>query len=128
MMQTRNTAAAYKERQILTASPIELLILNYDAALMSCQGRDMARALQAVGMLRSSLNWEAAPEIAPRLQAIYEYCEECIRREEYELPLKLLRDLRDTWVEVRRRMGTQVKSTLPVQPVSQAVSAFSVAG
>ena len=106
---------------------LELVILAYDAALMGCAAKEGWRALAALSELRKGLNWDAAPEIAPRLQAIYEYCEGCVRGGQFEVPTRILRDLRDTWVEVRRRTNAQAVR-VPAKPVAASVSAFSLAG
>ena len=127
MVQSYSRAAAYKERQIMTASPLDLVILTYDAAQMGCAAKDTQRSLAALSQLRSALNWKAAPEIAPRLQAIYEFCEECIRKRDFEVPHRILGELRDTWVEVRRRVNAQ-GATQAVRPAPVGVSAFSLAG
>ncbi|MGQ9553374.1 MAG: flagellar export chaperone FliS [Anaerolineae bacterium] len=131
MMQTYGRAAAYKERQIMTASPLDLVITTYDVALMGCATEDMQRSLAALSQLRAALNWKAAPEIAPRLQAIYEFCEECIRKRDFEVPSRILRELRDTWVEVRRRVNAEKvaeSTSQSAKPVILGASAFSLAG
>jgi flagellin-specific chaperone FliS len=130
MKQVQGRATAYKEQQIMTASPLDLVIITYDAALMGCTTADPQRSLQALSQLRSCLNWEAAPEVAPRLQALYEYCEECIRQRDYGVPERILRELRDTWVEVRRRTvaGRVQQAARPAAPARATMGAFSVAG
>jgi flagellin-specific chaperone FliS len=126
-MMIERKATLYKERQIMTASPLDLVVLAYDAALMGCAAKETWRALEALSELRKGLNWEAAPEIAPRLQAIYEFCEECVRKGDFEVTTRILRELRETWVEVRRRVNVQA-ARAPARPVVAGMSAFSLAG
>ena len=127
MVMVKDRATEYKERQIMTASPLDLVVLAYDAALMGCSAKETWRALEALCELRKGLNWEAAPEIAPRLQAIYEYCEECVRKGDFEVTTRILRELRETWVEVRRRVNVQA-ARVPARPVVSGMSAFCLAG
>lgn len=115
----------------MTASPIERVIIVYDVAIAACGVPDRERALRAVSLLRQSLDWEAAPEIAPRLQALYEYCEECIRGNDYDTPLSLLRELRDAWAEARTLMAAaarQPAAAVAARPAYVGVSALNVAG
>ena len=122
---------AYKTQQILTASPLDLVILTYDAAIAGCGAKDMPRVLGACSSLRSALDFKAAPELAPRLLAIYEYCEECVRGQDFESPGWILQDLRSTWVEVRRRLARNAVAAGPVAeawPTSRGMVALSVAG
>lgn len=133
MIQDHSRAILYKEKQVLTASPLDRVILVYDAALTGCGAGNMQKALQALSLLRNSLDWEAAPQIAPGLQAIYEYCEERVREKDFETPANILRELRETWVQVRREQQTQTTNTHAgsyARPANAPVGmgALSVAG
>lgn len=129
-MQAR--ASVYRERQVMTASPIERIVIVYDVVLTACGVQDMERALRGLSLLRGALDWEAAPEIAPRLQAIYEYCEECIRSGDYRVPRQLLRELRETWVEARAALATTAQPNAPSAALPGSVgvgtSALNIAG
>ena len=66
MTDTEGKLASYREKQILTASPLELIIITYDVALRGCRQGDSARSLEALSVLRSGLSWEQSPDLAPR--------------------------------------------------------------
>jgi len=131
-MSDQNKASLYRERQVLTASPLERIVIVYDVALTGCAAGDNEKALRALSLLRGALDWEAAPEIAPRLQALYEFCEECIRRGDYDTPADILRELRGAWAQASRQMAPT--STLGAKRVSAndapvvGVGALSLAG
>jgi len=128
----RAKATLYKERQILTASPLERVIIVYDVALAGCAGANKERTLRALSLLRGALDWEASPDVAPRLQALYEFCEECVRAEDYETPAKILRELRDAWAQAQQQLAAAETSrsaqALWPTPATVGMSALSVAG
>lgn len=132
MTQDLAKTAVYREQQVMTASPIERIIIVYDVALTACASQQLERALRAVSLLRSGLDWDAAPELAPRLQAIYEYCEECLRAADFATPESILRDLRDTWAQARRQLGatSQRPSAMDGRPgtVQLGMGALNLAG
>ena len=99
----------------------------YDAVLTACAAQDVERCLRGLSLLRSALDWEAAPEIAPRLQALYEFCEECVRQQDFATPQGVLRELRGTWAEARKS-ASKAADAEPARPFVHAGSAFSVAG
>ena len=126
-MRSALSAGTYKQRQVETASPAELVVLVYDAALAGCVGCDVQKALQALSVLRTALDVEAAPEIGNRLFAIYQYCEECIRERDFTTPARLLRELRGAWVEVSRR-ATHEDATAGSRQHAVGMSLLSIAG
>lgn len=116
----------------MTASPIERVIMVYDVALTACSQEDIERALRAVSVLRQALDWEAAPELAPRLQAIYEFCEECIREKDYATAASLLRELREGWAQARASLRAEDRRSVAVgtgaRLMPAGVGALNVAG
>ncbi len=130
-MYRQSQAGAYKTQQIMAASPLDLVILSYDAAIAGCASGDTTRVLQASTSLRTALDFEAAPELSPRLYAIYEFCEECVRKQDFDTAAGLLQELRGAWLEVRRRMAAEsapIVVSSEVRQAPRAAAAFSVAG
>jgi flagellin-specific chaperone FliS len=72
----------------------------YDAALGACGRQDLARTLEAVSLLRGSLDFSKGGEIAAQLQRLYLYCEERARQRKFTECEHILRELRKTWVQV----------------------------
>lgn len=121
-------AGYYKTKQILTASPVELTILAYDVALGGCAREDVQKTLQALTVLRTGLDLEAAPDLGHRLYAIYQYCERCVRSRDFETPAKLLHELREAWLEVNRRARESATPIPATMAVEQRVGVLNVAG
>jgi flagellin-specific chaperone FliS len=98
----------YRELQVMTATPIQRLLMVYDAAVMGCNQRDLKRTTDALNVLRGSLNFEYA-EVAFGFFRIYQYCGDLAREGRYDEAANLLRGLVQAWVEglVRERDSAQ---------------------
>ncbi|MBU1097689.1 MAG: flagellar protein FliS [Ignavibacteriae bacterium HGW-Ignavibacteriae-2] len=102
-----NTASSYTQqrlnqylvKEIMEASPQQLLIKIYDFAILNCQRRNIIKTNNAIQELINSLNFqdESAREIATGLLRLYQFCQDHMRKNEYELVYKVLTELRDTW-------------------------------
>jgi flagellin-specific chaperone FliS len=98
----------YLETQLMSADPLQLVILTYDVAIAACRSQQQARALQAVGELQIALNHEEGGQLAADLLSLYLYCTELIRQQQFEETDYLLSELRQTWVELRQQIQGQV--------------------
>ena len=124
---TRDGASAiYRQQQVFTASPLERVILVYDAAISACAAGNLSRALEAVSLLRRSLDLEAAPELAGRLYALYQFCEQQLREQDFATPARILRELRSAWAEAGRRQREEQR--LAAECPLAAAGRLSVAG
>lgn len=86
-MNDYQAVSAYRKHQVETASPGQLVVMLYDAAIRNCQAaqaaiaqqdrdkaaRHLLKAQDIVSELMSSLNVEAGGELAVRLLRLYEY-------------------------------------------------------
>jgi flagellin-specific chaperone FliS len=86
----------YRTQQVLGASPMQLVLMVYDVAIVSCEARDPQRAGKAVGELIGSLNFEYR-EIATDLFRLYEYCLWEIRQNRFQEAATVLRGLKRAW-------------------------------
>ena len=112
---------AYRDSAILTAPPERLVVMLYDGANrfllqgaaamrsgdLSLMNNRMQRAEAIITELRQTLDFENGGEIAPRLDAIYTFCQRHLldarlKRdpERIEQVMKLLAELRDAWDQV----------------------------
>lgn len=91
----------YREQEILGASPMHLVVMAYDVALLACERRDKNRAMQAITLLRDALNFDY-PE-ANNLFSIYQWCLDCLRKDDYAATLQTLRPLREAWATIEKR-------------------------
>lgn len=89
----------YLVKEIMDASPQQLLIKIYDFAILNCQRHNLVKTNSAIQELINSLNFEdeSAKEISAGLLRLYQYCQEQMRKKEYEIVYKILSELRETW-------------------------------
>jgi len=94
-----NKAKAYLLKEITEASPQKLLLKIYDLAIQSYQKGDFARANRAVAELINSLNFadEQAKEISFGLLRLYQFAQDQARKSNFNVSIKILQELRDTW-------------------------------
>ncbi|MBN1301171.1 MAG: flagellar protein FliS [Melioribacteraceae bacterium] len=94
-----NRINQYIVKEILEASPQQLLIKIYDFAILNCQRHDLSKTNNAIQELINSLNFEdeSAREISTGLLRLYQFCQDQMRKREYDVVYKILTELRDTW-------------------------------
>ncbi len=92
----------YLVQKILTASPEQLIVYIYDAAIIACSRRDRMKASQAVQALINSLNFDSEKNIATKFFQLYHYILNQINSNNFNEARNLLDDLRKTWSEAMR--------------------------
>lgn len=92
----------YLEKEILEASPQKLLLKVYDFAIANCQRGDIEKTNKAIQVLINALNFEdpQAREISAGLFRLYEFAQDQMRKRNSENALKILVELRDTWMTI----------------------------
>jgi len=99
----------YKAQEVMGARPEQLTLFLYDHAVQGCKKRDEVRASKALVQLIDSLNFEYE-EVAAGLFRLYEYSIRRIKAGDFDMPLRILTELRDTWaqaVRLRDRTGQE---------------------
>jgi hypothetical protein len=86
--------------------------MAYDVAIQACEQSNLARATQAVSLLREALNFDY-PETAVGLFRLYQWTLECIRAGDYAAALDVLRPLREAWAAVERQSGAAAFAPAP---------------
>ncbi|NLG70886.1 MAG: flagellar protein FliS [Chloroflexi bacterium] len=119
MLYPNYRAQEYRQQDVMGASPVHLVVMAYDVAILACEQKNFEKAVRAVTVLRDALNFDYA-DVATGLFRIYQWCLDCIRQEDYASAAKTLRELREAWAEVEKRM-----TAAPV-PVRNAVPAACV--
>jgi flagellar protein FliS len=111
----------YRINQINSASPLDLVLMAYDATLVGCAQCDLGRTTRGLSVLRSALDFSYDAEIATGLFRLYQYCADLARNGEYDQAARLLRELRDAWAQVKARYeaGPSARGLSAAQPVSQ---------
>lgn len=96
-----NKVNQYLVKEILEATPQQLLIKIYDFAIVNCQRHDLVKTNNALQELINSLSFEgeAVKEVSTGLLKLYRYCQDQMRSQNYDVVYKILTELRDTWTE-----------------------------
>jgi len=121
---TDTSARAYLENAVLTASPVRLVVMLYDHALLKLRtaraaiaardpktyGPAINTASAVLSELQGSLNHEAGGEIATSLEAIYRFAQAELTRanlrkeaERIDAVIRMLTPLREAWEQLSRR-------------------------
>ncbi len=124
MTGNQSLAHRYREVAIKTASPLQLIVMLYDAAICSIQeareqmsrrnigarSRSVNKSIAIISELQSSLNLKAGGEIAASLNRLYDYMIRTIFRANMDQSTKplieietLLENLRSAWVELAKQ-------------------------
>jgi len=123
----------YRENQLLTASPGQILVALHDGAIRfaeqaklailagdaTAKGQAVGRALAIISELNSTLDHERAPDLCARLQRLYNYMAERLsvaslqmQTEPIEEVVGHLQGLRESWLQV---LGQQQPGLLAAQ-------------
>lgn len=94
-----NRANAYLANEILSASPQKLIMKIYDFAILQCKNKDLEKTNKALSELIVALRYdgEEVNEISTGLKKLYEFCQDQMRKRNYDIVLQILIDLRESW-------------------------------
>ena len=94
-----NRANAYVANEILDASPQKLIIKIYDFAISQCKNKNLEKTNKALSELIAALRYdgEEVNEISTGLKRLYEFCQDQMRKRNYDTVLQILIDLRESW-------------------------------
>ena len=95
----------YRVQSVESASPVRLVVMALDAALVSCEKHDLARGTHVVSTLRDALNFDEK-DAAMGFFRLYQWVLECMRHGDWAEATKVLRELREAWSAVERRVNT----------------------
>ena len=102
-MSNNYATQSYRAIQVNGASPVDLLIMTYDATLTACHRRDLLQLTKALGVLRDALDYSYNGEIALGFFRLYQYCEELARQDQFDEAAFYLRELREAWGQVKEQ-------------------------
>lgn len=108
MMQTAYGISQYRKMDVEGASPIRLVVMAYDLAILSCERQDFEKAVKSVQALQNALDFDF-PEAAGGLLALYQWVMDCLRRHDYDGAKNILLDLRQAWALVEKKLNTSSK-------------------
>lgn len=96
-----NQLNSYLVKEILEATPQQLLIKIFDFAIVNCQKHNIEKTNKALQELINSLKFEGddnVKQISLGLLKLYQFCQEEIRKQNYDIVYKILVDLRNSWL------------------------------
>jgi flagellar secretion chaperone FliS len=119
--QPKNAYQVYRQNQVNSADPVQLVIMAYDAALVACREHNLPRVAEVLDALMDSLDHEAGGQVAANLLGLYQYSAELVRTGHYDDAAYYLRELRDAWVQLRKQV-LQEASAAQVQQAAQVAA------
>jgi len=96
--QAKKQISGYLEQEVKQWSPEKIILKTYDLFIVSCKQKDIVRMNRVLSALINALNFEYQ-ESATRLYRLYEYCQTCISKRDYDEAQKIIQGLRDSWAE-----------------------------
>jgi flagellin-specific chaperone FliS len=103
----------YQQQDIMAAGPLRLVIMTYDLAIRACEQQDFAKAVNTISALRDALDLDY-PDVSIGLFRLYQWCLDCIRKNDYASAIATLTELRGAWAETEKTIAarqTSVSST-----------------
>ena len=91
----------YLVKDILEATPQQLVIKLYDLAIVSCKKHDLRRTNSSIQVLINGLNFENenVKEISTGLLKLYKFCQDQMREGNYSIVASILSELRESWMQ-----------------------------
>ncbi len=94
----------YQKNQIMSMTPVQLLIKVYDIAILECKKENAARASKALVELISALKFDPEYQhISVGLFQLYQYALDKIKENDFDEAVKILNGLRDAWVKANKQ-------------------------
>lgn len=89
----------YIINDIMDASPEKLIMKVFDFAILNCQKENMIKTNEALQVLINALNFDTpeVKEISTGFLKIYLYCQDQMRKKNYNVVLKTLTELKQSW-------------------------------
>ena len=104
----------YRQQDVISASPLRLVIMTYDLAIRACEQQDFAKATKTISALRDTLDLNY-PDVAVGLFRLYQWCLDCIRKNDYASALTTLTELRGAWAATEQTI-TARQSAVKTSP------------
>jgi flagellar protein FliS len=92
-----NRSNEYQRQEILSASPLQLVVKLYDVAIASCFQNDRIKLRKALVELISSLNLEDGGDFTSRMYRLYEFCMDQSVSGDLDDIREILIELREAW-------------------------------
>jgi flagellin-specific chaperone FliS len=100
----------YKQQDVMSASPLRLVIMTYDLAIRACEQQDFVKAIKTISALRDTLDLDY-PDVALGLFRLYQWCLDCIRKGDYASAITTLSELRSAWAATEQTIVARQTAT-----------------
>ncbi len=105
----------YRKQDVMNASPLRLVIMTYDLAILSCERKDFGKSIKTISALRDALDLDY-PEVAVGLFNLYQWCLDCIRKGDYVSATTTLNELRSAWLATEEKILARKVTTISPPP------------
>jgi len=105
----------YRQQDIMSASPLRLVIMTYDLAIRSCEQQDFTKAVKTISALRDALDLNY-PEVSVGLFRLYQWCLDCVRSGDYPSAITTLTELRSAWIATEQKIASTRQSPISTAP------------
>ncbi len=95
-----NRTNQYLVKEIMEATPEQLILKVYDFAIVNCRKQNMTKTNDALQVLMNALRFDddEVKGVSTGLYKLYQYCQEEMRRKNYDIVYKILTELKETWI------------------------------
>lgn len=97
----RKKTNPYLVQKVLSASPEELILYIYDAAIAACANTNQTKAAEAIQELINALNFEKR-NVANTFYQMYQHILHLIHNNKFERARELIKEIRDTWAKAMK--------------------------
>jgi len=105
-----DAAKKYKEQQIRSAKPTELISILYDMCLEACYKKDDKRVVEVLSQLTKALNFDY--EISADLFNLYDYCKRAAKQKKFDEVIEIIGGIRNSWNEAVVKKNSAKKQSL----------------
>jgi flagellin-specific chaperone FliS len=113
----------YRQQDVMSATPVHLVVMAYDVAIRACEKKDFEKAVKTISLLRDALDFDYA-DVSMGLFRLYEWCMECIRHGDYATAANTLTELRAAWRKAELSLSpTSLPAAVPLRQVQVTASA-----
>ena len=90
--------SGYKKNEILSLSPVQVILKLYDYIIVSSKKKDFTKVNAGLAELIAALNFEYK-ELAVGFFRLYRYCQNQAQKGNFEEVEKVISQLRSTWAK-----------------------------
>ena len=108
----------YKQQDVMSASPLRLVIMTYDLAIRACEQQNFDKAIKTISALRDTLDMDY-PDVALGLFRLYQWCLDSIRKGDYASAIATMSELRSAWAATEQTIIAR-QSTVKTSPAYAA--------